>query len=236
MPIGVPRAGGRPIGGPMGGRMPGGGAMMPRQGNGGRDELRHGSASTTEPTQATLGEVTPTPSRAAVPATPNSRPPRPRAGATRQAPGWASRRPRSSQPLRTDPRPPQSPVPARLARQLLTWRGGGSAHGGGGRAPTRRVLRRRPSDAGGGSDGRGGHSASSLRGHHLGGCGQRSGEGTAAPPLGGSVQLRGRVRPPRPSGPVGVSSTHASLCSPGPRRLCSLPSPHASVPSAHYST
>lgn len=43
---------------------------MPRQGNGGRDELRHGSASTTEPTQATLGEVTPTPSRAAVPATP----------------------------------------------------------------------------------------------------------------------------------------------------------------------
>lgn len=161
---------------------------MPRQGNGGRDELRHGSASMTEPTQATLGEVTPTPSRAAVPATPNSRPPRPRAG--------AARRPRSSRPLRTDLRPPQSPVPARLARQLLTWRGGGSAHGGGGRAPTRRVLRRRPGDAGGGSDGRGGHSASSLRGHHLGGCGQRSGEGTAAPPLGGSVQLRGRVRPP----------------------------------------
>lgn len=170
--------------------------MMPRQGNGGRDELRHGSASTTEPTQATLGEVTPTPSRAAVPATPTSRPPRPRAGAARQAPGWASRRPRSSHPLRTDLRPPQSPVPARLARQLLTWRWGGSAHGGGGRAPTRRVLRRRPGDAGGGSDGRGGHSASSLRGHHLGGCGQRSGEGTAAPPLGGSVQLRGRVRPP----------------------------------------
>lgn len=241
--------------------------MMPRQGNGGRDELRHGSASTTEPTQATLGEVTPTPSRAAVPATPNSRPPRPRAGATRQAPGWASRRPRSSHPLRTDLRPPQSPVPARLARQLLTWRGRGSAHGGGGRAPTRRVLRRRPGNAGGGSDGRGGHSASSLRGHHLGGCGQRSGEGTAAPPL--VLRTHGRrrgqlaaterhaarrlhpapwpgaapgtgarcpVRPPRPSGPVGVSSTHASLCSPGPRRLCSLPSPHASVPSAHYST
>lgn len=219
--------------------------MMPRQGNGGRDELRHGSASTTEPTQATLGEVTPTPSRVAVPATPNSRPPRPRAGAARQAPGWASRRPRSSRPLRTDLRPPQSPIPARLARQPLTWRWGGSAHGGGGRAPTRRVLRRGPGDAGGGGDGRGGHSASSLRGHHLGGaaraavrgrrprpsrCGRTADGGGGRRPLsatrrGGSVQLRGRVRPPaqercpvrppRPSGPVGVSSTHASLCSPG---------------------
>lgn len=150
---------------------------------------RLGHDNRTKP-QATLGEaarhqaelhMAPCLSRG--PATPTPRPPRPPMGAAPQAspslapaphpPVTASQLPSPHRPSAT----PQ-PNPSTPAQRLLTWRGRGSAHGGGGSPPTRGVLRRGASNAGGSSDGRGSHGASSLRGHYLGGCGQRNGEGT----------------------------------------------------------